>query len=44
MTETPLHLRRGQTKGLTAVQKLELVFDISNIIVLLPIRKAFLVF
>ena len=30
MTETPLHLRRGQTKGLTAAQRLRVVFDNSK--------------
>ena len=27
MTKTPLHLTRGQTKGLTAAQVLKIVFD-----------------
>ena len=30
MTKTPLHLRRGQTKGLTAAQRLKVVFNNSK--------------
>ena len=30
MTKTPLHLTRGHTKGLTAAQRLKMVFDNSK--------------